>query len=233
LLQLLLFRFKLARRLSNLDELWLFTCHLSTCLCTSLCMSMIADPTAAAACRRSAVGRAAVINLHCSLYCVSPWPAVPTAAAAACRRAAVGRAAVINLHCSLYCVSPWPALLTAAAAAAACRPAAVQRAPTLFTLLCHGQVFSPLLLLLLLLLLLPAGLPRLNEMWPATCPFHFTMSRPGFLTLLLLLLPAGLPRLNELWPATCLDASAFAASEPAELALALRALSDQGPPRRY
>jgi hypothetical protein len=49
----------------------------------------------------------------------------------------------------------------------------------------------------------------------------------------LLLLLAGLPRLNELWPSTCLDASAFAASEPAELALALRALSDQGPPRRY
>jgi hypothetical protein len=53
------------------------------------------------------------------------------------------------------------------------------------------------------------------------------------LLLLLLLLLAGLPRLNELWPSTCLDASAFAASEPAELALALRALSDQGPPRRY
>ncbi|KAF6258760.1 hypothetical protein COO60DRAFT_1701150 [Scenedesmus sp. NREL 46B-D3] len=44
---------------------------------------------------------------------------------------------------------------------------------------------------------------------------------------------SSLPRFNELWPATCLDASAFAASDPAELALALRALSDQGPPRRY
>lgn len=46
-------------------------------------------------------------------------------------------------------------------------------------------------------------------------------------------LESSLPRLNELWPSTCLDASAFAASEPAELALALRALSDKGPPHRY
>lgn len=44
---------------------------------------------------------------------------------------------------------------------------------------------------------------------------------------------AGLPRLNELWPSSCLDVHAFAASDPAELALALRALSDKGPPKRF
>eukprot|EP00775_Hariotina_reticulata_P007785 gene7785-7983_t len=44
-------------------------------------------------------------------------------------------------------------------------------------------------------------------------------------------LESGLPKLHDLWPG--LDASTLAASDPAELALALRALSDQGPPRRY
>ena len=35
----------------------------------------------------------------------------------------------------------------------------------------------------------------------------------------------------ELWPE--LDAATLAASDPKHLALALRALSDQGPPRRF
>jgi hypothetical protein len=42
---------------------------------------------------------------------------------------------------------------------------------------------------------------------------------------------AGLPRMYELWPD--LNASTLAASDPKHLALALRALSDQGPPRRF
>jgi hypothetical protein len=42
---------------------------------------------------------------------------------------------------------------------------------------------------------------------------------------------AALPRLRELWPD--LDDDALANSHPAQLALALRALSRQGPPERY
>jgi hypothetical protein len=42
---------------------------------------------------------------------------------------------------------------------------------------------------------------------------------------------AALPRLHELWPG--LDEDALANSHPAHLALALRALSQQGPPARY
>lgn len=44
---------------------------------------------------------------------------------------------------------------------------------------------------------------------------------------------AGLPRFHELWPGQLLDESAYAASDPTELGLALRALSDKGPPRKY
>ncbi len=40
-----------------------------------------------------------------------------------------------------------------------------------------------------------------------------------------------IPRLHSLWPG--LDPAALAASSPTHLALALRALSDTGPPRRY
>ncbi|KAI8477007.1 MAG: hypothetical protein J3K34DRAFT_515981 [Monoraphidium minutum] len=43
-------------------------------------------------------------------------------------------------------------------------------------------------------------------------------------------LEAALPRLHDLWPG--LEPEAFAASDPAELALALRALTREGPPRR-
>jgi hypothetical protein len=46
-------------------------------------------------------------------------------------------------------------------------------------------------------------------------------------------LESSLPRFHDLWPGQLLDDSAFAASDPTELGLALRALSDKGPPRKY
>jgi hypothetical protein len=44
-------------------------------------------------------------------------------------------------------------------------------------------------------------------------------------------LAAGLARLRELWPAAVVGPRALAASDPAELALAVRALIPPGPPR--